>query len=206
MASAKQHSCLETIKGFVAGEIAPCEFRDRLYQDEEFETLLTDDPNLEASNYAYRYGSAYHFVIAQDFDDPAGVLNAQGALSDFMDRNKIEYSTTKRYGDFYDLLLSAQPPWLAIDTKYIVDHMMPDAGQRSGVELRDWLALEFERRFRYLRHPPVWIQSPDWPIHDNRPLVFLGQLKVNNYFHDRAAVYVFHNPHTGHCESITQVF
>jgi len=60
--------------------------------------------------------------------------------------------------------------------------------------------------FRCLGEPPEWIQEPDWPINENGPLVFLGQLSVLNYFHDESAAYVFHDPTTGGCETIIQVF
>jgi hypothetical protein len=199
-------TAIETIKRFVAGEITPHEFRDRIYNDDTFETLLTNDPHLTASDYVFSSGSAYHFVLAQDYDDPGGVLNAHGALCDFLDRNDIEYSTSDQYSGFYDLILDAQPAWLAVDSKYVADHILPGAAGRSGSELKQWLAAELTSRFRYINQPPTWIQSPDWPIGDNGPLVFLGQLEIKDYFHDDASAYVFHDQVTGCCETVVQVY
>ena len=54
--------------------------------------------------------------------------------------------------------------------------------------------------------PPEWIQSPCWPHSAAGPLVFLGQLKVDQYFHDLATVYVFHDPANGECQTIVQCF
>ena len=194
---------LATIRAFVAGEISPGEFRDRLYTDGQFETFLGNDPHLRASNYVG--GSAYHFLLEQDLDDPAGVLNAQGALADFMDRNGITYTRTAEYHDLHLLLLETQPDWLDVDAKYVHDHILPAADERTGKELRRWLRAEFESRFRYVAAPPEWLQSTRWPIGESGPLVFLGQLPVRDYFHDTAAVYVFHDPHTGQCQTILQV-
>lgn len=199
-------SALNTIKRFVAGQMTPPEFRDRLYNDDTFETLLTNDPNLTASNFVSSSGSAYHFVIAQDYDDPGGILSVQGALCDFMDRNNIEYAKTKRYSDFYALILDVQPRWLAVDSKYVAKAIMPHAGERSGIELREWLASEFRTRFRYANKPPKWIQSPAWPIGENGPLVFLGQVGIKDYFHDEAAAYVFYDEQSGRCDTIIQVY
>jgi hypothetical protein len=195
---------LTTIRAFVAGELPPAVFRERLYADERFEAFLANDPHLRSGNYVGR--SVYYFLLEQDYDDPGGVLSAQGALADFMDRNGIEYTKTEKYADFYNLVLESQPDWLAVDPKYVQDHMLPAAGQRSGDELREWLREEFLRRFRCVGEPPAWIQSPVWPISENGPLVFLEQLDVNGYFHDAATVYVFHDPASGACESIIQVF
>lgn len=195
---------LAIIRAFVAGEMSPTEFRDRLYADDRFEAFLSHDPHLKRGNYFG--GSVYLFLLERDYDDPGDVLNAQGALVDFMDRNGINYVKTTRYEDFYDLVLEAQPEWLDVEPKWVQDHILPDAGEKSGDELRDWLRKEFSKRFRYVSEPPKWIQSPTWLINENGPLVFLGQLDVEGYFHDLATVYVFHDPVSGECNSIIQVF
>jgi hypothetical protein len=195
---------LGIIKAFVAGEMSPAEFRDQLYADEGFEAFLANDPHLRPGNYVH--GSVYHFLLEQDLDDPGGALSAQGALTDYMDRNGIPYVRTSRYKDLYDLILQAQPHWLDVDSRYVQDHILPDAGARTGDELREWLRAEFLERFRYVTEPPDWIHSPEWPIGENGPLVFLGQLDINHYFHDAATAYVFHDPVSGTCETVLQVF
>ncbi|WP_395321849.1 hypothetical protein [Variovorax sp. UC74_104] len=57
-----------------------------------------------------------------------------------------------------------------------------------------WLRQRILELFKYVNQPPRWLQSPAWPIGDAGPLVFLGQFPVADYFHDEAAVYVFHDP------------
>jgi len=194
---------LTFILAFVAGDMHPAAFRDRLYEDDRFEPLLCNDPHLRPGNYVN--GSAFHFLLALDFDDPGDVLNAQGALADFMDRNGITYSRTTRYQDFYDMVLEAQPRWLGVDAKWIRDNILCEAGNRQGQELVQWLRQELPKRFRSVAEPPCWIQSPEWPINENGPLIFLGELEVREYFHDVAAVYVFHDPVSGKCETVIQV-
>jgi hypothetical protein len=194
---------LEILRAFVAGNLTPSEFRDRLYADERFEVFLNNDPHLRPGNYVG--DSVYLYLLRIDFDDPGDILSAQGAITDFMDRSSLEYTKTSEYEDFYDLILDAQPSWLNVDAKYVQDHLLPAAGGRQGSKLREWLSEELLRRFRYIAEPPQWIQSPAWPIGPNGPLVFLGQLDVNDYFHDSAAVFVFHDPGTGTCETVIQV-
>jgi hypothetical protein len=195
---------LGTVKAFVAGEMSPAQFRDRLYSDEGFEAFLATDPHLRPGNYAHP--SVYHFLLEQDLDDPGGVLSAQGALVDYMDRNGIPYVRTPQYEDLYNLILEAQPDWLDVDSRYVQDHILPHAGGRKGEELREWLKNEFLERFRCAAESPDWIQSPAWPIGENGPLVFLGQLDINHYFHDYATAYVFYDPASGKCETVLQAF
>jgi hypothetical protein len=195
---------LATIRAFVSGELSPTGFRDALYSDDRFETFLENDPKLLPGNYVGR--SVYQFLLMENYDSPGSVLNAQGALTDFMDRNGISYSRTSKYTDTYDLILEAQPRWLALDDKYVQDEILPNAGSRSCDELREWLADELLKRFQYVSKPPKWIQSPSWPIGRNGPLVFLGQLNVNDYFHDAATIYVFHDQTTGEFQTVCQVY
>jgi hypothetical protein len=197
---------LKTIQRFVDGTLPPSEFRDALYADESFETLLTQDPDLPATHYVRRYGGTYYFLIAQNYDDPGGVLNAHGALCEYMDRNGIAYSKSNKYSEFYNLVLEAAPNWLAPDHKFVAEHIMPDAGGRYGGELRAWLSQRLVELFKCADKPPEWIQSPCWPINENSPLVFLGQMEINNYFHDLANAYVFHDPASGKTETVIQVY
>jgi hypothetical protein len=197
---------LETIKRFVSGDMEPQDFRDAVYSDDRFEALLSEDPNVDSTNYVMQDGGTYYFVIAQDYSDPGGVLNAHGALCDFMDRNGIAYEKSNKYSDFYNLVLDASPNWLDADSKFVAEHIMPEAGGRTGDDLRKWLSEKLLERFRCVDKPPEWIQSPCWPIGNDGPMVFLGQMDVNNYFHDLATAYVFHDPSTGECKTIIQVY
>lgn len=151
-------------------------------------------------------GGTYCFVVARDYSDPGGVLNAHGALCDFLDRKAISYEKSNKYSDFYTLVLSASPNWLVADSKFVAEHIMPQADGRTGDQLRQWLSEKLLERFRCVGEPPEWIQSPCWPIGKDGPMVFLGQMDVNNYFHDLATAYVFHDPSTGECETIIQVY
>ncbi len=192
------------IRAFVGGDMTAPAFRDLLYANAAFEPYLSNDPHLRPGNYVGT-GGVYLYLLQLDYDDPADALNAQGALTDFMDRNGIAYTRTNLYQDMHRMILDAQPKWLNVDTKYVQEQMMPAAGQRQGDELREWLRAEFRRRFRCVSALPKWLQAPAWPIGPNGPLVFLGQVKVSGYFHDEAKVYVFHDAGTGMCETVTQV-
>jgi hypothetical protein len=195
---------LTTLRGFAAGELQPQEFRDRLYSDPGFESFLANDPKLDPTNYVH--GSVYRFLLECDFDDPVGILDAHGAVCDFLDRNGHDYKKTGKYADFYDLVLRASPDWLAADPKYVQDQIMPEAAGRTGHALQRWLTEQLLEKYRYVSKPPEWVQGPCWPHGAAGPLVFLGQLEIAGYFHDFGTVYVFHDPATGECQTIIQCF
>jgi hypothetical protein len=194
---------IDQIRRFVEGAQTVAEFEQALYNDASLEQVLADDPDRPAQSYVGR--SLYHYLIGLDYTDPGGVLNAQGALEEFLKRKGVAVSPTDTYSDFYDLVLDSQPGWLDVRPKYVKERLMPEAGNRSGVELRQWLRERLLKEFRFASQPPEWIQSPEWPVVNGKPLVFLGQLEVEHYFHDEAAVFVFHDPDTGECQTVIQV-
>ncbi|WP_425616738.1 hypothetical protein NA78x_000392 [Anatilimnocola sp. NA78] len=195
---------LEVIQQFVAGKISPPEFRDLLYNHDGFEELLTNDPNLKRPNYVLLAGSAYHFVISQSYDDAAGIVNAQNALCDYLKRNKIEFERTSVYEDLHDVLLDAQPKWLLVDSYWISQNIMPQAEGRTGKALLNWLKEQLHERFQFASKPPKWLRNPNWPLGPHGPLVFLGQVKIEGYFKDKAAAYVFYDPESKETKTILQ--
>ena len=197
------HSRFETLVAFVEGKIEPGEFQQYLYDDPDVEAILSDDPQLKRDNYAWP--STYLFAIERNLNEPAGLLNIQGAVSDWLERHGVAHSIDPAPTEMSDLIWRAQPKWLDVDTKFLAEAILPHAGSRSGRDLETWLRAEFKRRFRCVSRPPRWIQSPRWPIRDGEPLVFLGQLELPDYFHDEGAAYVFHDARSGEYEVVTQV-
>jgi hypothetical protein len=195
---------IATIVAFVEGRMSATDFEKRLYSDPEIERALNDDPTLKPGTYVGT--STFLFVVQQDFASPAGVLNVQGALAQFLERRQVPVRPTEDYAELYDTILEAQPRWLGVPVEWVHKNLLPKAGERTGKELRDWLRGRFLELFTFCGKPPKWIQGPNWPIGENGPLVFLGQLKIPDYFHDEAAAYVFHDPKTGRCETVVQVY
>jgi len=195
---------IHNIVAFVEGRMDPGDFEKLLHDEPGIERALNDDPTLKPGSYIG--GSTFLFVIKQNISSPGGVLNVQGALRQFLERKQIACKPTKVYSDLYDIILSAQPRWLDVPVDWLKQHVLSAAEGRKKKELRDWLRQKLLELFRYRDKPPKWIQSPNWPINENGPLVFLGQMRIPNYFHDEAVVYIFHDSKTNRCETVIQVY
>ena len=196
---------LQFIIEFVEGRVDSQAFADRLYEDEALEQLLSDD-SLEWGS-TYIVTNPYYYCIEQDFSSAGGSLNAQGALELFLERKGVKFLPGRDVGKKYDLLLHVQPSWLDVDTKWLEQTVLSEAGDRSGKELGRWVRGRLKELFRCHKRPPRWLQSPAWPIGENGPLYFLGQvaLKDCEVFHDEAAAYVFIDPVSRATETIVQV-
>lgn len=195
-------AAIRQILDFVEGRIEPADFEQVVYNDPEIERALEDDPDRSLQTYVGR--SLYQFLIRQDFSSPGDLLTIHGALRDFLVRKGVESHPTERYAQRFDLVLKCQPAWLSADD-YVETRLLPQAGDYGGKDLQAWLHQRLLEDFKFATKPPKWIQNPEWPIGPNGPLVFLGQLKLRDYFHDEAAVYVFHDPTTGECQVVIQV-
>jgi hypothetical protein len=196
---------LQFIIDFVEGRVGTKAFADRLYEDKALEELLSDD-SLEWGSTCI-VTNPYYYCIEQDFGSASGSLNAQGALELFLERKGVAFAPSKDAGKKLDLLRRVQPSWLDVDTRWLEHTVVSEAGDRSGKELERWLRTRLKELFRCHKRPPRWLQSPAWPIGDNGPLYFLGQIALDRceHFHDVAAVYVFLDPVSGTTETIIQV-
>ena len=188
---------LQALIDFVEGRVPGREFEQKVHSDPALQRLLSDGSLRWHDTYIRT--NPYEFLINLDYRDPAALLNAQGAVEFFLRRNEIPFNHAEVYSEFYGLLLGAQPKWLTLDTTFLTQQILPETGNRTGEELKEWLGSRLKELFRYYEKPPQWIQSPAWPINENGPMYFLGQIKIENceLFHDEAAVYVFLDPKPG---------
>jgi len=195
---------LQTIVAFVEGKIDPKELERQLYANPTgFEQVLNDDSNLPSG---YLEQGVYRFIIQQNFNHFADVLNIHRELGNYLARNAIASDGTGADSTVFSLLYEAQPEWLSVvGSDYFLKEVLPDAGDRAGEELKDWIHEQLLERFQYVKEPPNWIQGQDWPITENGPLVFLGELAIDDYFHDVAAAYVFYDATNCTCETILQM-
>ncbi|KAA0140876.1 hypothetical protein FYZ48_06280 [Gimesia chilikensis] len=195
----------QIILDFVEGRIDSKDFEQHVYNDSRIEDLLKDD-SLSWHD-CYIKTNPFDFIICLNYDDPGGVLNAQGAMEMFLQRKGIQFQPSTEHSDLYELMLDAQPKWLCADSAYLKS-LLTDAGEMKPAELKKWLREKLLELFKYYKKPPRWIQNPAWPINENGPMYFLGQIKLADceLFHDEAAAYLFIDTTSGVTETVIQVF
>ena len=193
----------------------PSAFHGVLADDAGFAALLDDRNELAPTSYIRRdlrlpVANTYHYLLSLDLRDEAiaGPMNAVDALTQFMDRRRIAYARiTDRYRQLFNLALDVQPAWLDLDAEFlernVLDKIPPGLGKTAA---KKWGRERLREMFRFAARPPRWVQSPAWPIRGDIPLVFMGQVTVEQYFHDRAVLYVFHDPSTGEFETVDQIY
>jgi hypothetical protein len=192
---------IKTISAFVSGDLSTPEFEQHLYRDPDIESLLSEEP---APPYCLTGTTLFQYLIGLDYSHPGHVLNAHSVLASLLTHRGVAVTPSSASTAEHKLILSAQPRWLHADMSYL-STVLALAPSQSLKERREWLRKRILELFRYRDKPPRWLQAPSWPIGSSGPMVFLGQLTIDDYFHDNAVVYVFHDPATGECKSVIQV-
>lgn len=193
---------LETIVAFVEGRCDPAAFEEVLYRDADLEEFLRAAP---APRYAHASSTLFDYLLALDYHHPGDLLSAQDALTCFLTQKNVPVRSSTQAAEDYRLLLSAQPRWLNVDAATLQELVAEAPATVVTLDQRrNWLRQRLQERFRCSGKPPRWLQSPQWPVGEHGPLVFLGQVAVTGYFHDEAAVYVFHDPVSGECRTVLQ--
>lgn len=108
-----------------------------------------------------------------------------------MDTN-ISFLPCKKYEEDYSFLLDIQPTWLDINDDTIFQQIIDEIPQDLSKSQRIKLGKEkVKALFKYDKTYPRWIQDPEWPIVNGKPLVFSHQEKAKGedirtyyYFYD----------------------
>lgn len=103
----------------------------------------------------------------------------------------------------------------SIEAREFYGNLLKEYGGEYDVkQLQTWLEEHLPRYYIALKKRPHWIQSPDWPFYEGKPMIFVGQidLKVTSdhitekYFHDNTSFYVFMGANTAYYKVIVQQY
>lgn len=78
----------------------------------------------------------------------------------------------------------------------LLTHYSDDPDEAS---ISRWLRQEVEKYFVALSERPRWVQSPEWPFANGKPMIFVSQIDLSvhpgkpiaEFFHDDTSLYVF---------------
>lgn len=189
------------IVDYVEGGLSSSEFKKLLSTDKSLIKILKQKMSHEYGFLANYDFSLYNYLkTAYDFTmrDWSGLTICnmlQEVLCAFLDDKGILYNVYKGYGEKYGYLLDIQPTWLDISDDGIFQQILDEIPQELSKTQRIKLGKErVKELFKYDKTYPRWIQSPEWPIVNGKPLVFSHQEKVKD--DDFHTYYYFYNEDT----------
>lgn len=198
---------IQILKDFAEGKLSDKNFEQQLYTNSDLEKLLSDS-SLNWQGTYLQNTSPFLYLVEQDYNSAEGKVNAQGTVSLFLSKIGMETTSSAKYSDEYDLLLSTSPKYINAGTEFIEKHILPKDKMLSKADQKMYIKQRYAELFKYQTKPPKWIQNPDWLIKNDKPLFFLGQIEIKNsdLFHDAGSVYLFVDQETKTIESVKQFY
>lgn len=198
---------IQTLKDFVGGKISEKDFEQQLYANPNLEKLLSDS-KLDWHGTYLQDTTPFLYLAEQNYKSASGKLNAQGTVSLFLTKIGMDSTSSSTFFDEYDIILSTRPKYVNAEFNFIDKYILPKDKQLSKAEQKLYIKQQYNQLFKYQSKPPKWIQNPNWPIKNDKPLYFLGQVEIKNchLFHDDGYVYLFVDQETGAIESIKQFY
>jgi hypothetical protein len=192
---------LRAVLDFVEGRSGSRQFEAFFYSHlGRFESFFRYDPDRPQLQ-----KDLYLSLVTLDYGDPYSVVDAQELLTSYLTRNGISFRGTREHEDLAEILRTSQPDWLDVDAVWLQKEVLPEAGSRTGDELRQWLTRRFQEMFLFVKTPPQWLQHPEWPIGPNGPLLYLGMVDTENYLGHGEIAYLFYDVHSGDTETVIQI-
>jgi hypothetical protein len=200
--AAKYPSQVDLLVQFIEGRLEGSDL-DAALATEEMKTLLG---SFEDSRYPALTNHYRRLHNKQDRTKLEGLVNSEGIIEDFLRKAEVPCQPVERFGSLYSLILQTVPKHLDPPMEFIEKKILPAASNLSEGQMKKAIKERLNEHFRYVDKPPRWIQNPDWPICEDRPLVFVGQLEIDapEHFHDKGAAYLFFDPTKGDFRTVTQ--
>ena len=98
------------------------------------------------------------------------------------------------------------PKYIDPPMDFITEKVIPSDDTLTEAQKEKIIRERLKEHFRFMSKPPSWIQRPDWPIRNGKPLFFLGQIAVSApaLFHDNGTVYLFYDSVDGTFVTVAQ--
>jgi len=198
---------IQILKDFVENTISEKDFEQQLYTNPDLEKILSD-PSIAWQGTYLQDTNPFLYLAEQDYKSSVGKLNAHGTVKLFLSKIGVEFTSSTQYSDEYNLILSTSPKYIDAEPDFIEKYILPEDKTLSKTDQKLYMKQRYAELFKYQTKPPQWIQNPNWPIKNNKPLFFLGQIAIKNgdIFHDNGGVYLFADPETGTIETVTQFY
>ena len=192
---------IQIMKDYVEGRMPIMEFKKEFDTNKKLKKLLNEykRPTFFDNNL---YG-VYDYIVRQlsylkgNWDSIWPRYVVWWDINDWLKHYNISVEPYMKYEDDHILILKIQPSWLdCVDDQGIfyklIAEMPKDISHSKQIQ---WGKARIKELFRYDKSYPRWIQSPEWPIEDGKPLVFSHQSRVAK--DDIRVHYHFYNPETG---------
>ncbi len=189
---------------FVEGRMSFKEFQQNYETNKDYFMLLEDTkPN---DDYQYQIDKTINQCLKYyKWSTALGQNVVHAYIVRYLEYYDFKIQPTKKYQDKVNFMSQIQPSYVCIEDEAFLNKIIEEAPKDiSKTMQKKWLKNRIKSIFRYDNKPPKWIQDPEWPIIDGKPLVFKSQTKEK--IDDERVYYTFYNPETKEEKVIIQFY
>lgn len=196
---------------YVEGRLDVSEFRKEFFNNPSVKQLLKS--KIKIDGYKWCDFNIYDYIIRQmkpsknNWNNIYSRYVIWSQLVEFLKYFNVSFDFCyDKYRQDYLFLLDIQPSWLDItDDQGIFDKILAERPKElSKTKQIAWGKAELKKLFRYDKTYPRWVQDPEWPIVNGKPLVFSHQSKEKK--DDERVNFYFYDPDTKEQTVITQFY
>lgn len=188
----------QPIIDYVEGRMPAEKFHDLFIANRSLKKLLKIRLNKK-----YGFLANYHYNLFEYLSNewefknkPWNCISMRSVLQEILccilDDFEVEYVKYPEYEEEYTFLLNIQPDWLDVLDDSILQPIIDSIPKDLSKTKRIAMGKEKVRAlFKYDKTYPRWVQSPEWPIVNGKPLVFShqerakgGDIRTYYYFYD----------------------
>jgi hypothetical protein len=184
-----EQTALEIMKNFAEGNMSTVEFWDIYKTNASIRALIVNDKKRPSERMLYFNAERLLEVIdINKLEHRAAVYTV---ISNYFRRRNERLNFYNHDSELFSELLEIQPSWLDIqDENFLLEIFNSTPLSLNTVQKKKWRKEKIKTLFTYDVVPPDWLQNPEWPIVDGKPLVFKKQVediesnKICYYFYD----------------------
>jgi len=184
----KHNSAVNGLVDFVEGRMPFEEFEYNYKNDLNYFSILEIKDDLFER-------SVNKLIESDDWSTIGGKTEVHFRIEIFLKDMGVSVKPTSKYEDDANFIYGIQPSYVSTDDEDFLKTIIASAPQDlSKVQQRKWLKDKVKSLFLFDKSPPRWIQNPEWPIIDGKPLVFKKQTREKE--NDERIWYTFYDPDT----------
>lgn len=195
---------------FVEGKMSFEEFQNNYEKNDDYKKILDDKKPNEM--FTYQKGETINQSLQHYKNFPLfkwstalGKLTVQSYIKRYLQYYNVPFQPTNIYMDEHKFRLSIQPSYVHIEDEKFLNEIIQQAPKElSKSKQKKWIKDKIKELFKFDNKPPRWVQDPEWPIVNGKPLVFKGQTKEQK--NDERVFYTFYNPETQEETKVMQFY
>ncbi len=189
---------------FVEGRMSFKEFQQNYETNKDYYKLLDDiKPN---NDFLYQKNKSINQCLEfYKWSTATGQNIVHSYIVRYLNYYNVKFQPTNKYSSRVKFIYDIQPSYVYIEDEEFLNNIINQAPKElSKTKKKSWIKNKIKEMFKYDTKPPRWIQDPEWPIIDGKPLIFKSQTKEK--LDDERVYYTFYNPETKEEQIVCQFY